>query len=204
MLGNYACMQSKQGGESQIKLPSEGYRAIGGYRSCSIAVSRYSATPRRTFDEQFGGTFVLQLFWANQKSREGGVREGGLAQIFHKLCAKFAQNCRYFMSCIRGRVRKIVANLKVNFGQVYANTPFPMAPSPNVWAKTFCHMYATGANTECTCEVPLCPSSEPILATTSSSALLFTSASAASSSSSQRVLGCAPTSQLFFTIPRAW
>ena len=38
-----ACKANK-GGVSQIKPPSEGYRAIGGDRSYSIAVSRYSAT----------------------------------------------------------------------------------------------------------------------------------------------------------------
>ena len=47
----------------------------------------------------------------SQTSREGVVREGAVAQICHKLRAKFAQNCRYFVSYIRGRVRKIVANL---------------------------------------------------------------------------------------------
>ena len=65
----------------------------------------------------------------SQKSGEGGVREGSVAQICHKLCAKFAQNCR---SCIRGRARKFVGNLKVNFGQFSANTPFPLPPSPNL------------------------------------------------------------------------
>ena len=39
--------------------------------------------------------------------REGGAREGGVAQIARQICA----NCRYFVSCIRGRVRKTVANL---------------------------------------------------------------------------------------------
>ena len=54
-----------------------------------------------------------------------------LSQIARQICAKLpvfhfvhqrkgAQNCR-----------KFVANLKVNFGQVYANTPFTMPPSPN-------------------------------------------------------------------------
>ena len=46
-----------------------------------------------------------------QKSGEGGVREGGVAQICRKLRAKFARNWRQFVSYIRGRVRKIVANL---------------------------------------------------------------------------------------------
>ena len=46
-----------------------------------------------------------------QKSREGSVRKGGFAQICRNLPAKFAQNCRYFGSYIRGRVRKNVANL---------------------------------------------------------------------------------------------
>ena len=49
MLCSYACMQSKQRGVvSQIKLPSEAYRAIGG-NSHSIAVSRYSAPLMKTF-----------------------------------------------------------------------------------------------------------------------------------------------------------
>ena len=47
----------------------------------------------------------------NQKSREGGVRDWGVAQICRKLRAKFSQNCQYFVAYIRGRVRKIVANL---------------------------------------------------------------------------------------------
>ena len=39
-----ACIQNKiRGGVSHVKLPSEGYRAIGGYRSYSIAISRYTA-----------------------------------------------------------------------------------------------------------------------------------------------------------------
>ena len=40
-----AC-KTKQGGVSHVKLPSEGYRAIGGYSSYSIAVSRYTAPLR--------------------------------------------------------------------------------------------------------------------------------------------------------------
>ena len=36
-------MQNKTRGVSHVKLPSEGYRAIGGYSSYSIAVSRYTA-----------------------------------------------------------------------------------------------------------------------------------------------------------------
>ena len=50
--------------------------------------------------------------------------ESGVAQICCKLRTKFVQNCRYFVSHIRGRMRKIVANLSVNFGQFDANTPF--------------------------------------------------------------------------------
>ena len=46
-----------------------------------------------------------------QKSREGGVREGGVAQICRKLRAKFVQIAWYFVSYITRRVRKIVANL---------------------------------------------------------------------------------------------
>ena len=61
-----------------------------------------------------------------------GGRCANLSQIAHQICRKTwlvfrfvhqrkgAQNCR-----------KFVANLKVNFGQFYANTPFPMPPSPN-------------------------------------------------------------------------
>ena len=45
-----------------------------------------------------------------QQTWEGFVRERGGAQICHKLCAKFAQNCWYFVSCITRRVRKILAN----------------------------------------------------------------------------------------------
>ena len=43
----FACMQTKQGGVSHLKLPSEGYRAIGGYSSYSIAISRYTAPLRK-------------------------------------------------------------------------------------------------------------------------------------------------------------
>ena len=39
----FACLQYEVRGVSHVKLPSEGYRAIGGYSSYSIAVSRYTA-----------------------------------------------------------------------------------------------------------------------------------------------------------------
>ena len=48
----FPCMQSKIRGVSQVKLPSEGYRAIGGYSSYSIAVSRYTA-PLSALEGQF-------------------------------------------------------------------------------------------------------------------------------------------------------
>ena len=72
-----------------------------------------------------------------QKSREGGRSRGGrcanFTQVARQICDKLpvflfvhqrkgAQNCR-----------KFVANSKVNSGQFYANTPFPMPPSPNFW-----------------------------------------------------------------------
>ena len=40
-----------------------------------------------------------------------GRSQGGLCAICRKLRAKFAQNYVYFVLCIRGRVRKTVANL---------------------------------------------------------------------------------------------
>ena len=42
----FAYVQNEVGGVSHVKLPSEGYRAIGGYSSYSIAVSRYTAPLR--------------------------------------------------------------------------------------------------------------------------------------------------------------
>ena len=65
------------------------------------------------------------------RNPEKGRSRGGRCAICRKLRSKIAQNCRYFVLCIRGRVRKSVAHLKVNFGQFYANTPFPIPPSPN-------------------------------------------------------------------------
>ena len=44
-----ACMQNKIGGVSHVKLPSEGYRALAGYSSYSIAVSRYTAPLSSSF-----------------------------------------------------------------------------------------------------------------------------------------------------------
>ena len=53
----FACMQNKvRGGVSHVKLLSEGYRAIGGYSSYSIAVSRYTAP--------------LRMQWSRLRSRE--------------------------------------------------------------------------------------------------------------------------------------
>ena len=61
-----------------------------------------------------------------------GVREGGVAQICRKLRAKFAQNLPVFRFAHQRKgaqnCRKLVANLKVKFGQFCANTSFPMPP----------------------------------------------------------------------------
>ena len=49
-------------GVSHVKLPSEGYRAIGGYGSYSIAVSRYTAPLRWVGDHFFcfwGGGMIF-------------------------------------------------------------------------------------------------------------------------------------------------
>ena len=58
-----------------------------------------------------------------QKSREGGVRKGGVAQICLP-CAKLPVFC--FVHQMKGaqNCRKFVANLKLHFGQFYANTLF--------------------------------------------------------------------------------
>ena len=63
-----------------------------------------------------------------RKSQEGGVREGGVTQICRKLRAKFAQNCRYFVLYIRGRVREIVANCENQFRTILCKYPFSNAP----------------------------------------------------------------------------
>ena len=64
-----------------------------------------------------------------------GVREGGVAQICRKLRAKICAKLPVVRFAYQRKgaqnYRKFVANLKVNFGQFYANTPFPMPPSPN-------------------------------------------------------------------------
>ena len=54
-------------------------------------------------------------------------RRANLLQPAHQICAKLPA----FRLVHPRRVRKIVANLKVNFGQFYANSPFPMPPSPD-------------------------------------------------------------------------
>ena len=49
-----------------------------------------------------------------------GCSRGGVAQLWRNLCAKFPQNWWRFVSYITRSVDKVVANSKVNFGQVYA------------------------------------------------------------------------------------
>ena len=70
-----------------------------------------------------------------QKFGEGGVRKGASC----KFVANCAPNLRKIACvsswCIRRRVHKIVANSKIIFGQFYANTPFPMPPSPKFWIR---------------------------------------------------------------------
>ena len=81
---------------------------------CSIFVGKW-LNQQKSMQNLCGDSCCPCMFFIfcplNQKSREGGVREGGVAQICRKLRAKFAQNCWYFVSYVRGRVRKIVANL---------------------------------------------------------------------------------------------
>ena len=59
---------------------------------------------------------------------------GRVAQI-HNLRAKFAPKLAVFRFAHQRKgaqhCRKFLANLKVNFGQFYANTPFAAPPSPN-------------------------------------------------------------------------
>ena len=45
------------------------------------------------------------VLWNSQQCRGGRVRERGVAQIFRKLCTKFAQNGTYPVASIRGRVQ---------------------------------------------------------------------------------------------------
>ena len=58
--------EHNKGGVSHLKLPSEGYRAIGGYSSYSIAISRYTAPLRKLvvkFDGEIcGGVLVENVF----------------------------------------------------------------------------------------------------------------------------------------------
>ena len=52
---------------------------------------------------------VVRVFYGLIPKR--GHSRGGVTQMCRKLHAKFAQNCQYFVACIRGRVRKTVTNL---------------------------------------------------------------------------------------------
>ena len=53
------------------------------------------------------------VFWTGRitNPEKGAFARGASAQICCKLRAKFAQHCRYVVSYIRGRVRKLVPNL---------------------------------------------------------------------------------------------
>ena len=68
------------------------------------------------------------------ESSKGGVREGGVAQTCRELHAKLWSKLRVFRfvhqrKCVRDGSES-VSNQKIKFGQFYANTPFPMPPSP--------------------------------------------------------------------------
>ena len=66
---------------------------------------------------------------AGQKSQEGGICEGDVAQTYRKLRAKFAQG---FVPYIRGRVRKIVLQICREFESqcrtILCKYPFSNAP----------------------------------------------------------------------------
>ena len=75
-----ACMQNKIRGVSHVKLPSGGYRAIGGYNSYSIAVSRKTAPLRPLL---LSSLCFLQAktrcpqIWVSRPFKWGRGREGG-------------------------------------------------------------------------------------------------------------------------------
>ena len=78
----------------------------------------------------------LQKFCGNFAEMCGKFSaRGRSANPTFKICASFAQVCIVVVS--RGRVhkivRKFVCKLEINFGQIYANTPFPMPPSPDLF-----------------------------------------------------------------------
>ena len=95
-------------------------------------------------------SFFLSSPRKSEITRRGRSRRGrcaNLLQIARQICA----NCWYirFIHQREGaqNCRKFVANLKVNFGQFYANTPFPMPPSPNFWENGQ-FLPTTGENSE--------------------------------------------------------
>ena len=72
------------------------------------------------------------------RGRSRGGRCANLSQIAHQTCAKllvlpFVHHTKGAQNC-----HKSVANSKVNFGQIYANTPFPMPPSRALWPSLSC------------------------------------------------------------------
>ena len=90
----------------------------------------HTPTKRRPIEAEFNVVMICRQPLSEIPRR--GVREGAL----RKFVANCAPNLRKIAGISfreSGRVRKIVANLSRNFGQFYANTPFPMPPSRNLW-----------------------------------------------------------------------
>ena len=76
-----------------------------------------------------GNDIVMTPVLGLQKPRVGDVRQGGnfcakLSLTARQICAKLLHLRKGVQNC-----RKLVANLKVNFGQFYANAPLAMPPS---------------------------------------------------------------------------
>ena len=69
-----------------------------------------------------------ESFEGIRNPEKGALAKGALRRFVANCVPNLRKNCRYFVSYIRASVRKIVANLKANFGQSYANTPFPKPP----------------------------------------------------------------------------
>ena len=71
--------------------------------------------------------FFVQLFFSEIPGRGRSRRGGMLRKICRKLRAKFTSNCQGFASYIRGKVRRIVANLSHFWNQFWTNTPFQIS-----------------------------------------------------------------------------
>ena len=105
---------------------------------------------RSNVDNDSEGVRPYFLFWSllSEIPRRGRSRRGrcaNLSQIARQICAKLLVVCFVHQRKGGQNCRKFVANLKVNFGQFYANTPFPMPPSPN-FCHFFCQTHFAGLN----------------------------------------------------------